>query len=84
MKLIKIGALWCPGCLIINHSINKIKEEFNIEVIEYDYDFDEEVKNYEIGNVLPVLILIKENKEVSRLVGERSYGEIKEFIEKWR
>lgn len=84
MKIIKIGALWCPGCLIINHSINKIKEELNVEVIEYDYDFDQEVNKYEVGNVLPVLILTKDDKEVSRLVGERSYKEIKEFIEKWR
>ena len=51
MKIIKISALWCPGCLVINNSINKIKKEFNIEVIEYDYDFDD-VEKYNVGNVL--------------------------------
>lgn len=83
MKIVKISALWCPGCLIINNSINKIKEEFGIEVIEYDYDFDD-IGKYNVGNILPVLIFIKDEKEVSRLVGERSYKDIKEVIEKWR
>lgn len=83
MKIIKISALWCPGCLMINNSINKIKKEYNIEVIEYDYDFDD-IKEYNVGNVLPELIFIKDNEEVFRLKGERSYKEIKEIVEKWR
>lgn len=84
MKIIKIGALWCPGCLLINNSINKIKEEYGLEIVEYDYDFDMEVEEYYVGSVLPVLIFIKDKKEVSRLTGERSYKEIKEEVEKWR
>lgn len=68
---------------MINNSINKIKKEYNIEVIEYDYDFDD-IKEYNVGNVLPELIFIKDNEEVFRLKGERSYKEIKEIVEKWR
>jgi len=83
MKIIKISALWCPGCLVINNSINKIKKEFNIEVIEYDYDFDD-VEKYNVGNVLPVLIFVKDGEEVYRLIGERSYKDIREVVEKWR
>ena len=50
----------------------------NFEVVEYDYDFDEdEVKKYDVGKILPVLIFFDENNnEVSRLIGERSYDEI--------
>lgn len=84
MKIIKIGALWCPGCLMINNTINKLKDEYKIEIVEYDFDFDEDVKKYNIGNILPVLIIEKNNIEVSRLIGERTYKEIKEEIEKWR
>ncbi len=84
MKIIKIGALWCPGCLIINNAINKLKDEYSLEVLEYDYDFDEEVIKYNVGNILPVLIIEKEGTEISRLIGERTYKEIKEEIEKWR
>ncbi len=82
MTIIKIGALWCPGCLMVNNSINKLKKEYDINLIEYDYDFNPEVKEYNVGNVLPVLIFMKDNKEISRIVGERSYKEIKNEIEK--
>ncbi len=83
MKIIKIGALWCPGCLVINSSINKIKKKYpNLEVIEYDYDFDLEVSIYNVGNILPVLIFMTNDKEYSRLIGERSYEEIESEIMK--
>lgn len=82
LKIIKIGALWCPACLITNNSLKKIKEEYqDIEVIDLDYDYDEEeVSKYNVGNILPELIFIENDKEVSRLIGEKSYKEIKEVI----
>ena len=41
-----------------------------------DYDFDEEeVSKYNVGNKLPVIICNDE-----RLVGEKSYDEIVEFL----
>lgn len=80
MKLVKIGALWCTGCLMVNKRLKDIKEEYsNIEFIDLDYDFDE-IK-YEVGKVLPVLILEKDGQEVSRLVGEVSKDQIREMIE---
>ena len=80
MKIIKIGALWCPGCLIVNKSLKEIKKTYDIEVIEYDYDMDPEVENYNVGDVLPVLIF-ETDKEVKRLIGERSKEEIINAIE---
>lgn len=82
LKIIKIGALWCPACLITNNSLKKIKEEYqDIEVIDLDYDYDEEeVSKYNVGNILPELIFIENDKEVNRLIGEKSYKEIKEVI----
>lgn len=82
MKIIKIGALWCPACLITNKSLNKIKEEYNdIEIKELDYDYDEEdVKKYNVGTTLPELIFFKDNKEVMRLKGEKSYKDLKKAV----
>ena len=82
MKLIKVSALWCPACLITNKAVNKlIDENKDIELISLDYDFDEdEVKKYDVGKVLPVLIFEKDNKEVLRLIGEKNYEEIKEAV----
>lgn len=82
MRLIKVSALWCPACLITNKAVNKlIDENKDIELISLDYDFDEdEVKKYDVGKVLPVLIFEKDNKEVLRLIGEKNYEEIKEAV----
>lgn len=84
MKIIKVGALWCPACLITNNELNKIKESYNIEVIEYDYDFDEEkVKELNIGTILPELIFIKDDKEIDRLIGEKRFKDIEGVIKKY-
>ena len=65
---------------MVNKRLKDIKEEYsNIEFIDLDYDFDE-IK-YEVGKVLPVLILEKDGQEVSRLVGEVSKDQIREMIE---
>ena len=82
MKIIKISALWCSACLITNKALDKIiKENSNIELINLDYDFDEEiVSKYNIGNTLPVLIFEKDGKEVFRLIGEKNYKEIMKVI----
>lgn len=82
MKVIKISALWCPGCLIMNGITNSICEEYNFEMIELDYDFDEDkVKQYNVGSVLPVIIFQKDEKEVLRIIGEKSHDYIKEQLE---
>lgn len=81
MKIIKISALWCPACLITNKAIDKIKEEQNIEVENLDYDFDEdEVKKYNVGTTLPVLIFMDRDKELFRLIGEKNYEEIMKAV----
>lgn len=83
-KVIVISAVWCPSCLILNKNLKKLQEEYkNINIKKYDYDFDEdEIKKYNIGDKLPVLIIEDENSiEKGRLVGEKTYEEIKNFIE---
>ena len=84
MKIIKIGAMWCPACIIMNKFWNKVKEEFkNIEFIDYDLDMDEEkIESYKVGNVLPVIIAINNGIEKSRLIGEKKEEEVLEFIRK--
>ena len=76
MKIVKIGAIWCNGCLVMNKVWNKIKTNFNCETIELDYDIDEEeVMKYNPGKVLPIFIVFDNEKEVLRLTGEFSYDE---------
>ncbi len=82
-RLVVVSAVWCPSCLILNKHLKRLREEYkNLEITKLDYDFDEEeVEKYEVGKKLPVLILCDENKEIRRLVGEKSYDEIVSFIE---
>lgn len=84
MKIIKIGALWCPACLITNNALDKIKKEYDIEIENLDYDFDEdEVKKYNVGETLPELLFFIDNKEVDRLIGEKNYKDIEGVIKKY-
>lgn len=81
MKLIKVSAMWCPACLVMNNRLNKIIDEFDIEVIEYDYDMDEEdVKKFDVGKILPVMIFMNDDKEIKRLVGEVSEKDLRKEI----
>ena len=77
IKVVKIGAIWCGACLVMNKVWNKLKDNFDYEFIEYDYDMDEEeVEKYSPGEILPVFIIYKDDKEIFRLTGEFSYDEI--------
>ena len=75
MKIVKISAIWCGACLIMNKVWNKLKDK-DIELIELDYDMDEdEVAKYKPGDILPAFIVYDGDKEVLRLTGEFSYDE---------
>ena len=82
MKLIKFSALWCPSCLIMNGRVNKIVDEYNLEYVEYDYDIDSaKVEEYKVGDILPVIIIENNGKEVIRIIGEKSEKELKRILE---
>ena len=86
MKIIKIGAIWCPGCLVMKKVWNNILKKYDLDIIELDYDMDsEEVGKYNVGNILPVTIFIDENNnELERLVGEQKESYLRELIDKYR
>ena len=83
MKVIKVSALWCGACLGVIKTWNRLKEEYDFEAVELDYDLDEEeVKSYSTGTRIPAFLFIKDGKEVGRLIGEVSYEELeKKFLE---
>ena len=82
MKVVKINAIWCSGCLVMNNVWNKILKKYNINTIELDYDMDEdEVSKYNVGDILPVFIFYKNDVEVNRVVGEVSLKEMEKIIE---
>ena len=82
MKIIKIGAIWCPACLVMRKVWKKIENDYKLDILEYDYDID----NNKIGeyNVLPVYIFLdKDGNELERTIGEVDYDKLKELIDKY-
>ena len=87
MKIIRISAVWCPSCLIMNKLWKKIEGDFpNLEIEKYDYELDEEiVEEYQVGKVLPVAIFLdKNNQELERMVGEASYEKLVTAIDRYQ
>ena len=83
MKIIKFGAVLCPGCLVMRPVWKEVLIDYpNLDITEYDYDMDEElVEEYNVGDKLPVIIMLDDNdKEIKRLIGERKKEEIIQFI----
>lgn len=78
MKIVRIGASWCSSCLIMKSRVQDIIKDKDIEIINYDYDFDEDkVLEYKVGDILPVYIRLDNNE---RMIGEKSKEEIIAFL----
>ncbi len=87
MKIIKISAIWCPGCLVMKKIWKNILEDYpNLEIEELDYDMDNELVNkYNPGKILPVHIFLNDdNQELERLIGEQKETILREKIEKYK
>lgn len=79
MKIVKISSLGCPSCIIMNKVFNQIKSEYDFELEEYDYDFDD-IEKFNSGNIMPVYIFYKEDKEIGRLIGEHKKEEFERML----
>lgn len=86
MKIIKIGAMWCPGCLVMKKIWNNINSKYDLDIMDLDYDMDHDrVLEYNVGNVLPVVIFMGDNNiELDRLIGEQKEENIIKLIDKYK
>ena len=76
MEVIRISAIWCSSCLVMKSRFNEVAKEYNIDIIDLDYDLDyDEIEKYNVSEVLPVYI-----KGDKRLEGERTKEEIRKFL----
>lgn len=81
MRLVRVSAVWCPSCLVTVKDWKKIQAEVSdLMYEEWDYDFDPQVKEYQVGTILPVHLLLDGDKEIGRLVGEKNYKELFQFL----
>ena len=73
MKVLKFGAVWCAGCLVMKPRWEEIERENPwLETEYYDYDHDKaEVGKYRVTDQLPTFVFLNKNgQEFLRLTGE--------------
>lgn len=82
MKILKFGAVWCPGCLIMKPRWKEIETENSwLETEYHDFDDEKEVADkYQIDTLPAFIFLDKEEKEFLRLIGEVSKDELLKII----
>lgn len=79
MKIIKIGASWCSGCIIMKKRFEEIEKIRKFESQYFDFDIYEDMlkEKYNIGDKLPIFIFTDEkDNEIKRLIGEPTVEEI--------
>ena len=85
MKVLKFGAVWCSGCLVMKPRWKEIEGELpSLQTQYFDFDVDKEmVEKYKIDESLPAFIFLdKEGNEFLRLNGEVEKDELLEVINK--
>ena len=73
MKVLKFGAVWCSGCIVMRPRWQEIEKEIpELKTEYYDFDKDKEIVNkYKIDEKLPAFIFLDtQNNEFLRLTGE--------------
>lgn len=87
MKVLKFGAAWCPGCLVMRPRWEKIEKENSwLKTEYYDFDVDKEaVEKYAIDEILPTFVFLdKKENEIIRLNGEVEESKITELINQYK
>jgi len=84
MKILKFGAVWCAGCLVMKPRWKEIEEKNPWLKTEY-HDFDQDkdaVQKYSVNDTLPTFVFLdKDEKEILRLNGEVDKTELLKIIE---
>ena len=67
MKVIKIGAEWCSGCLVMRPRWEKVEDKMpDLETEYYDYDEDKKVRNLYIYRSDKGICIYDESKKRER------------------
>jgi thiol-disulfide isomerase/thioredoxin len=84
MKVLKFGAIWCSGCIVMRPVWNEIEKENKwLNTQYYDVDENEElVKKYNITEFPCFIFLDNNGEEIRRECGEVEKEKIIEIIEK--
>lgn len=87
MKVIKIGATWCNGCIVMKPRWHELEQE-NPDLKTEFYDFDESPEiaaEYHVDEDLPVAIFLDDKgQELTRFNGEIDKDVLQRAIDTYR
>ncbi len=86
MKILKFGAIWCSGCLVMKPIFAEIEKELEwLETVYYDVDQETElVEKYSITDYPCFIFLDKNEREIHREYGEIEKKKLIEIINKYK
>jgi len=80
MKLLKFEASWCGPCKAMDHILDLMELNMEVEKINIDHNVQLAQDN-DIKSVPTVILIDDKGKEVDRLIGLKTLDELKEFVE---
>ena len=81
-KVLKLGALWCNPCKLMDTQIESLKDQLsNVEIIHVDVDTSPELgKKYNIRSVPTLIKLDDLGNEAARSIGSLTNAKLIEFL----
>ena len=85
LVVVKFTADWCMPCKMIEPHLKKLAQEYDGKIKFYEIDVEDEenseiVTKYDITN-LPTLLIFKEGKIISSIVGFLNYNSLKKELD---
>jgi hypothetical protein len=66
----------------MNNRYNEVLKDLDVTIIDYDIDEDSDaIEPFNIGSVLPILIIYRDEIEVLRIIGEKTKKELLKLLE---
>jgi thioredoxin 1 len=78
--ILKFTARWCPPCQQMAPIVKAASEKTGVLVTEIDIDKEKDAPTKHNIRGIPTLILLKDGKEVERIVGVKSEDELVKII----
>lgn len=83
VKVLKFTAAWCGPCKTLAPIIEQLRTEMSVDIEDKDIDFNMELaRDFDIISI-PTMIILKNDKEVDRIIGLNSKQHIQNTINKY-